>query len=373
MKQKAKGEQQILKRANKLHAKLLREQEQNLLAKQRAEAVAQRKQDAAERQALKQQEKEKHATSKADQIVMPAPGGSIPEEVFTKARLLSPNLVAASLAGMVFAIEIYAGCARLSGAMAEKGLNLFVPIDKKYGSWGDVTNPSVAAIVLLAFDMGLIWYCHLATECKMWSGARKVNTQCDPAVLWFTIEVLKRIKGCQARGMKVLFSIENPYPSALFHVSEMKELLAALGATCVQYECCAWGATWQKSSQLRTNVEQLAALGKRCRDLPQHSHEVLEGTVTLMIDGSPQNIWKTSLAAKYVPALCRAWAGILKEVAPQNALAAPGATTMSPVWQHWLVRACDLEFTEKLKELALPTCPAVFTTGLRPSAMSCRV
>ena len=83
LKQKAKGEQQVLReqlKSAKLQAKLLREQEQNLLAKQRAEAVAQRKQDAAERQALKQQEKEKHATSKADQIVMPAPGGSIPEE-----------------------------------------------------------------------------------------------------------------------------------------------------------------------------------------------------------------------------------------------------------------------------------------------------
>ena len=56
LKQKAEGEQQILKRA-KLQAKLLREEEQSLLAKQRAEAIAQRKQDAAERQALKQQEK----------------------------------------------------------------------------------------------------------------------------------------------------------------------------------------------------------------------------------------------------------------------------------------------------------------------------
>ena len=77
---------------------------------------------------------------------------------------MAPSFTAAGLAGMLFAIEIYAGCARLSGAMAEAGLNLFIPIDKEFGPWADTSNPAVASVILLAFDMGLIWYVHLATE-----------------------------------------------------------------------------------------------------------------------------------------------------------------------------------------------------------------
>ena len=266
---------------------------------------------------------------------------------------------------MLFAIEIYAGCARLSGAMAEAGLNLFIPIDKEFGPWADTSNPAVAAVILLAFDMGLIWYVHLATECKMWSGARHANSFCDSSIVWFTISVLQRVKQCQERGLKVWFSIENPYPSSLFDCSEMFELLAALGARIVRYECCAWGAVWQKASQLRTNLPALDGLSKRCKDMPPHQHEVLEGTVTMLKDGVNHNVWKTSLSAKYVPDLCRAWARILKGVAPQSALAAPGANGMLPVWQHWLMQACGIEPGPKSKfpDMPLPTCPAHFTTG----------
>ena len=377
MKKQAKNDQQVLKerlKAAKLENKLLMEQERNIQAKQSRGKLAQNQKQKDEKQAQMEKEKQAQASAKADQVIGPAPGGSqISPELFTKARLMAPSFKAAGLAGMLFAIEIYAGCARLSGAMAEAGLNLFVPIDKEFGPWADTSNPAVASVILLAFDMGLIWYVHLATECKMWSGARHSNSWCDPSVVWFTVAVLQRVKQCQERGLKVWFSIENPYPSSLFDCSQVLELLAALGARIVRYECCAWGAVWQKASQLRTNLPALDGLSKRCKDMPPHQHEILEGTVTILKDGVSHTAWKTSLAAKYAPDLCRAWARILKDIAPKNALAlaAPGAKIMLPVWQSWLMQACGLEPGPKFPEMPLPTCPTHFTTGQGLRVMSC--
>ena len=376
MKKQAMNDQQVLKerlKAAKLENKLLMEQEKNLQAKQSRDKLAQKQQEKEEKQAQMEKEKQARSSAKADQVIGPAPGGSeIPPEVFTKARLTAPSFTEAGLTGMLFAIEIYAGCARLSGAMAEAGLNLFIPIDKEFGPWADTSNPAVASVILLAFDMGLIWYVHLATECKMWSkAARGTNSWCDSSVVWFTISVLQRVKQCHERGLKVWFSIENPYPSSLFDCSELLELLAALGARIVRYECCAWGAVWQKASHLRTNLPALDGLSKRCKDMPPHQHEVLEGTVTMSNDGVNNHVWKTSLAAKYTPDLCRAWARILKGVAPKNALAAPGANIMLPVWQHWLMQSCGLGPSPKFPEMPLPTCPTHFTTGQGLRVMSC--
>ena len=148
---------------------------------------------------------------------------------------------------MVMAVEIFAGCARLSGAMIEQSVSLFVPIDKNNGPWADVSNPCVAAVLLFALEEGLFWYIHLGTECKMWSNARtRSSSACSLDVVSFTTAVLRGIKRCINRGHQVWFSIENPMSSKLFDVTCVKQLLDELSAIAVRYECCAWGATFQR-------------------------------------------------------------------------------------------------------------------------------
>ncbi len=239
--------------------------EQELKKKRREEKVARKGEQQQAREAASQAAN----SAKADAKVGPAPGGSeIPAEAFAKAEACFPPLPD-ELLGLVFALEIFAGCARLSGAMAEQGLALFCPVDKEFGPWGDISDPLVAATILLAIDKGLIWYVHLATECKLWSCARtSAKSQCSVDVVWFTAEVLRRVQKCRAQGMAIYFSIENPFPSGLFDVTMVLELLTELSAIRVRYECCAWGATYAKASQLMTNLHALQELSKRCKESP---------------------------------------------------------------------------------------------------------
>ena len=90
--------------------------------------------------------------------------------------------------------------------------------------------------------------------------------------------------------------------------------------------------------------------------MPAHTHpDKLNGTVTVVLDGRPQTVWKTSLAAKYAPDLCFKWASILAKSAPKGALGGE----MNPVWQMLLMvvsGTVDLPMPP-------PTCPSTFTTG----------
>ena len=168
-------------------------------------------------------------------------------------------------------MEIYGGCCRFSGACAERGLNIFVPIERNMGPWSSVSSMVVQAVILTALMSGAVWYVHLATPCTPWSRAR-TTSKTAPAldVIWFTAKVLRC---CRERNLQ--FSLENPFGSGLLAVPIIAKELTALKAFSVRYECCAWGASYQKPSELRTNVEVLRDLGRRCKDalwLPQISY-----------------------------------------------------------------------------------------------------
>lgn len=221
----------------------------------------------------------------------------IPASAWQRARELARQ-VAAAAQGTRLVIEIFAGCCRFSGACAEKGLALFVPIEKDLGAWANVENPVVQAVILTAIASGLIWYVHLATPCTPWSKARTTSKKPPSmAVVWFTKKVLEA-----TRNNNVYWSLENPYGSGLFDfppiAAELRKFnlppapgggaqapvtnggsaeapttggekaTSATGAIQVRYECCAWGATFQKKSEFRTNFPPLRELGKRCKERP---------------------------------------------------------------------------------------------------------
>ena len=85
----------------------------------------------------------------------------------------------------------------------------------------------------------------------------------------------------------MFWSLENPFSSGLFEfppiAAEVSPLPPAPGGEPVpapapggqslqviqvRYERCAWGASFKKPSEFRTNFAPLQALGKRCKEPP---------------------------------------------------------------------------------------------------------
>ena len=149
--------------------------------------------------------------------------------------------------------------------------------------------------------------------------------------------------------------MENLRPSNFFFVFQIRKLLAALGAIVVKYDNCEFGANYKKRSQLRTSMAALAELGKLCSH-PPGTHDVLEGVVTIAQEGKLVSKWKTSLAARYVPRLCREWVAIMRSCAPPQAFIPPGQAAIHPHWQILLMECTGT--TGNL--LPQPTCPAKF-------------
>ena len=255
----------------------------------------------------------------------------------------------AVFAGHVFALEIYAGCGYWSGAVAEAGLKATEPIEPAEGQrpWADTNNPWVRAVLLTMIELGLVWYVHLAPDCKLWGNARTTSSKDVPVgPVFLTIQVLQAVasfnlcsKSSEASRWQLDFvymSMENPWPSRLFFVWQLRKILATLGAIVVKYDNCPFGADYKKRSKLRANMDSLAKLSKFCPH-PPGTHDVLEGEVTIVQEGKIVSKWKTSLAARCVPGLCREWVEIMRSCAPPQAFTPPGQAAIHPYWQILLI------------------------------------
>ena len=95
--------------------------------------------------------------------------------------------------------------------------------------------------------------------------------------------------------------------------------------------------------------------------MPQHTHDHLEGTFKVLVNGKPQTMWKTTVAGRYVPAMCRAWAATLRTHAPREAFTPVSRQPMEQRWQTYIMQvagmATDVPF------IPCPICPAEFTSG----------
>ena len=289
-----------------------------------------------------------------------------PDVATQKAAALKAERLAAQFAGMTFMLELFAGCMRLTGACAEKGLRIVVPLDNALGGrpWADVTDPRVWAIIMACIDAGLIWYIHMATPCKLWSAARSTGTAVENVnVVMFTEAVFARI-ACFNRlarpwQHRIHVSLENPKGSLLFSLKRIGDAMQTLRMERILFSCCAYGASYQKNTELWSTMAEMKSLARSCSDMPEHAHDTLEGKVVLE-DGS--TAWKTSLAAAYVPDLCRAWANCLSQAAPASA---KGCGNLSSAWQEWFMEATECEDTY----LRTPICPSHFVSpwqGLEP-------
>ena len=74
-------------------------------------------------------------------------------------------------------MEIFAGCARLSGAVRESGLLTGCPFELEHGDWFDITCPRILRLVLTWIKNRRVWLVHLAPPCTFWSQALAGRSQ----------------------------------------------------------------------------------------------------------------------------------------------------------------------------------------------------
>ncbi|CAK0861131.1 unnamed protein product, partial [Prorocentrum cordatum] len=209
-------------------------------------------------------------------------------------------------------LELYAGCARLTAACLDAGLQSWVPVDISRGPWHDLSDKRIISVIRSLIVRRDVWYVHFGTPCTPFSLATPARSRAKhfasgSASVSFTIDMLRL---CERFGVR--WSVENPSSSRLWHSPEVTSFLDRHCHYFVYMHYCHYNCRYLKPTTLVTNLKPLQALEASCsRD---HVHEVLAGKVRL--GPKSASVWKTSLAGRYPEALARKWAGILRECAP---------------------------------------------------------
>ena len=128
---------------------------------------------------------------------------------------------------------------------------------------------------------------------------------------------------------------------------------------------CAYGAAWKKPTGLCSNLPNFASAVRRCPGCKRHV--ILQGSV--FVEGVGWR-WRTSYAAAYPPALCRAVARVLGDAAPPSAYSGPGEPLLAPAWEDELRRAAGAGEAGPSAAVALPSLPRRATLGWEGASRS---
>ena len=250
-------------------------------------------------------------------------------------------------------MEVFAGCARLTGACSELGISCGAPIELLRGGWCDLTLPQVQRLLLQWIQEGRVAGIWLGTPCKFWSIAKN-NKQGEGAhisrqLARFTARI---ITTCQQYC--VCYVLDNPASGRLFEWDLICTAPRRSKATQVTLHMCAYGTSYMKPTRLAGTLPGLADLGRRCScDVP---HERLCGLVQVRTPAGLATVWKTSLAGKYPPRLCRAIAALVKTHLHGASSLAP--TRISQWWDQQLVVAHGGWGSLVAPPVDTPICPA---------------
>ena len=110
---------------------------------------------------------------------------------------------------------------------------------------------------------------------------------------------------------------------------------------------CMYASVYKKPTKLLTSFQCLSKLGVLCDS--KHQHILAQGSTRVPSGAPGRTKWvnHTTLAGAYTPQLARAWASLLRRVAPPTA-ARPsvrgGREPTSPAVQHFedaIIAACS--------------------------------
>ena len=146
-------------------------------------------------------------------------------------------------------LELFAGCARLTGACAERGLDCTAPIELGLGQWMDLTDKGVQQEIYRWIQSGDIGICWLGTPCKFWLIAKqeKSGFGCRESrqLAMFSTHVI-----LLCSRYNVFYILENPATSKLSEWSHMRRALRKTQAQTITLHMCAFGTSYKKATEL---------------------------------------------------------------------------------------------------------------------------
>ena len=75
------------------------------------------------------------------------------------------------------------------------------------------------------------------------------------------------------------FSVESPKDSLLIELKEFRQLAKMNGVFFVELDQCAYGGEAKKTTWILTNAPWVKLVARRCHEVAQHEHVILEGLV----------------------------------------------------------------------------------------------
>ena len=160
-----------------------------------------------------------------------------------------------------------------------------------------------------------IWHVHFGTPCSRWSRARttgRVGAEVDKKGMSCALVTIRLLRLC--RKNEVTVSIENPRGSGLWQFAPLAAELRRSKCVVVDFPMCAYSAPYLKPTRILTNLAALTSLARTCSCTVPHEH--LCGLCKFKDGERVRSLWKTSIAGRYPPALCRASARALLREAP---------------------------------------------------------
>lgn len=214
-----------------------------------------------------------------------------------------------SLSGGPLFLEIFSGDGGLTAAVRNERVRSGPGIDVVRGKAFDLTAPGTQRLILQWIRDGRIWCTWLGTPCSVWCIARKgvrnvakaeAKDRLGVLFAMFSAEVITE---CLAHG--VLFALENPQSSRLWHFGPIARVLRDFRVSRVGFHACAYGATSQKPTMLAGTLPGLHELRRSCPGISsEHKHEALQGRVRACFHGKFVTVNRTVLGGSYANELC---------------------------------------------------------------------
>ena len=229
-----------------------------------------------------------------------------------------------------FALELFAGCARLSQACCDQGLPCY-PIDICLFPSHNVLLSEIESKIVFWMKTGRVKMIWAGMPCTTFSRARKFDglgpgpLRTDEYLWGLPLNARDRRKvheGNQLLAFLLLvlqvceqysipYVVENPLSSMLWMMPSMVKFCKKFSPTFVSLDYCAYGESWKKPTTLMYNFLDLQSLGVRCNtsghmcSFSNKAHTVLRGT-------NAAGVFLTLVAQPYPKALVAAVARLAR-------------------------------------------------------------
>jgi len=179
-------------------------------------------------------------------------------------------------------LEIFGGSGRLTGAVRERNLGWYFPVDVLHGDFFDLSRPDIPSCFVRLIRSGVIGVCHFAPPCASWSTASAGAPSAGNRIggLACAKAMVSLLRECRLAG--VLISVENPHGSSIWSWPPLvRELQKFDNLETIVTDYCTFGTPYRKRTRFISNIPGLAqVLASQCGCTCPHI--ALSGTCSIM-------------------------------------------------------------------------------------------